>query len=306
MAGNPATSSPGGKPAHMHGADCQQCGRIYFPLLLVRPTDVDMRYQGILKESDYVYASSLDSEFGDLKREGTVPAVRLLAEGFVLVFYKDRGKWDLWRSYNDGTLKKLLEQVTPDEYAKMSDGLKDDAKGSVCARGASNLPAGLITLVGPNTQSEIWFAYTPHLWAPQVLRDYTSDSHGKRAERMTEFKAKAWLDEGTLPSKGAMLLNTDALQHNVIEFNGAVPKTGADHASILMAFENALVPLTTDRLGKAQAMTQAVGHREDRGAQVERQGIDPHAAGPDWGSRGAQSNSADGSGSQKGLGGRRA
>ncbi|MGA4153266.1 T6SS effector BTH_I2691 family protein [Ralstonia nicotianae] len=258
MAGNPATSSPGGKPAQMHGANCQQCGRIYFPLLLVRPTVVDMRYQGILKESDYVYASSLDSEFGALKREGTVPAVRLLAEGFVLVFYKDRGKWDLWRSYNDGTLKKLLEQVTPDEYAKMSDGLKDDAKGSVCARGASNLPAGLITLVGPNTQSEIWLAYTPHLWAPQVLRDYTADNHGKRAERMTELKAQAWLDGGTLPDKGAMLLNTDALQHNVIEFNGAVPKTGADHASILTAFENSLVPLTADRLGKAQAMTQAV------------------------------------------------
>ena len=258
MAGNSATSSPGGKPAHMHGADCQQCGRIYFPLLLVRPTVVDMRYRGILKESDYVYASSLDSEFGGLKREGTVPAVRLLAEGFVLVFYKDRGKWDLWRSYNDGTLKKLLEQVTPDEYAKMSDGLKDDAKGSVCARGASNLPAGLITLVGPNTQSEIWFAYTPHLWAPQVLRDYTSDSHGKRAERMTEFKAKAWLEGDKLPAKGAMLLNADALQHNVIEFNNAIPKAGADQASILTAFENALVPLTTARLGKAQAMTQAV------------------------------------------------
>ena len=258
MAGNSATSSPGGKPAHMHGADCQQCGRIYFPLLLVRPTVVDMRYRGILKESDYVYASSLDSEFGDLKREGTVPAVRLLAEGFVLVFYKDRGKWDLWRSYNDGTLKKLLEQVTPDEYAKMSDGLKDDAKGSVCARGASNLPAGLITLVGPNTQSEIWLTYTPHLWAPQVLRDYTTDSQGTRATRMTGFAAKAWLDGGTLPSKGAMLLNADALQHNVIEFNSAIPKAGADQALILPAFQNALVPLTTARLGKAQAMTQAV------------------------------------------------
>ncbi|MFV8605937.1 T6SS effector BTH_I2691 family protein [Ralstonia pseudosolanacearum] len=258
MAGNSATSSPGGKPAHMHGADCQQCGRIYFPLLLVRPTVVDMRYQGILKESGYVYASDLDSEFGVLKREGTVPAVRLLAEGFVLVFYKDRGKWDLWRSYNDGTLKKLLEQVTPDEYAKMSDGLKDDAKGSVCARGASNLPAGLITLVGPNTQSEIWLAYTPHLWAPQVLRDYTTDSQGTRATRMTEFAAKAWIEGGTLPAKGAMPLDADALQHNVIEFNNAVPKSGANQAAILPAFENALVPLTTARLGKAQAMVQAV------------------------------------------------
>ena len=258
MSGNAAPSSPGGKPAHMHGADCQQCGRIYFPLLLVRPTVVDKRYQGILKESGYVYAAGLDSAFGDLKREGTVPAVRLLADGFVLVFYKDRGKWDVWRSYDDGTLKKLLEQVTPDEYATMTDGLKDDAKGSVCARGASNLPAGLITLVGPNTQSEIWLAYTPHLWAPQVLRDYTTDSQGTRATRMTEFAAKAWIEGGTLPAKGAMPLDADALQHNVIEFNNAVPKSGANQAAILPAFENALVPLTTARLGKAQAMVQAV------------------------------------------------
>ncbi|MDB0567587.1 hypothetical protein LBW52_16380 [Ralstonia solanacearum] len=258
MAESHTRSSPGGKPAHMQGTSCQECGRIYFPLLLVRPTVVDARYAGILRESDYVYATSLDKAFGQARREGTVPAVRLLAEGFVLVFYKDRCKWDVWRSYNDGTLKKLLEQVTPEEYARMADGLKDDAKGSVCARGASNLPAGLITLVGPNTQSEIWLACTPHLWAPQVLRDYTTDRHSKRATRMTLLKAKAWIEGGTLPEKGTMLLNTDALQHNVIEFNGAIPPAGAKRASILSAFENALVPLATDRFGQAPAMVRAV------------------------------------------------
>ena len=258
MANNQAPSSPGGKPAHMKGASCQECGRIYFPLLLVRPTVVDARYQGILRESDYVYASSLDEAFGKVQRQGTVPAVRLLADGYVLVFYKDRSKWDVWRSFNDGTLKKLLEQVTPDEYATMTDGLKDDAKGSVCARGASNLPAGLITLVGPNTQSEVWLAYTPHLWAPQVLKDYTSDKQGVRASRMTLLKAKAWIEDGTLPDKHALLLNADALQHNVIEFNVAVPKTGATGATILTPFAYAVTPLASDRLGKAQAMDLAV------------------------------------------------
>jgi len=242
----------------MKGASCQECGRIYFPLLLVRPTVVDARYQSILRESDYAYASGLDEDFGKTQRQGTVPAVRLLAEGYVLVFYKDRGKWDVWRSFNDGTLKKLLEQVTADEYAKLTDGLKDDVKGSVCARGASNLPAGLITLVGPNTQSEVWLAYTPHLWAPQVLKDYTSDKQGKRASRMTLLRARAWIEDGTLPDKHALLLNADALQHNVIEFNVAVPKAGANGSTILTPFQHALVPLSPNRLGKAQAMAQAV------------------------------------------------
>ena len=250
----------GGKPAYMMKADCQRCGRFDFPLLLVTGSVVDVKHRQALKDAGYSFQPGFDAAFGSLPRQATLPVIRLLPTGFVHVFYEKRGVWDIWQSFNDGTYKKLLEHVTPEEYAGKRGVVRvEEDSGSVCQRGAANLPAGLITLIGASNQPAIWLAYAQHKWTPEVLSDFHTDRHGKRAETMTLVRAQPWMDGAGSPGKGVLPLNEEGLCHNVVEFNDTpVPPGGERFHPLAAVFAEAVVPLSAARFGQAKAMVERV------------------------------------------------
>lgn len=257
QATRPAVS--GGKPAYMMKADCQRCGRIDFPLLLVTGSVVDVKHGQALKDAGYAYQPGFDADFGNLPRQATLPVIRLLPTGFVHVFYESRGVWDVWQSFADGTYKKLLEHVTPQEYAGKHGVVHVEDGGSVCQRGAANLPAGLITLVGASNQPAIWLAYAPHKWTPEVLSDFHTDGHGKRAETMTLVRAQPWIAGTGSAGRGVLPLNEEGLRHNVVEFNDTpIPPGGERHHPLTTVFAEAVVPLSAARFGQAEAMVERV------------------------------------------------
>lgn len=261
MTSPPATRPvvAGGKPAYMMKADCQRCGRIDFPLLLVTGSVVDVKHRQALKDAGYAFQPGFDAAFGSLPRQATLPVIRLLPTGFVHVFYEKRGVWDIWQSFSDGTYKKLLEHVTPDEYAGKHATVRVEDGGSVCQRGAANLPAGLITLVGASNQPAIWLAYAQHKWTPQVLSDFHTDRHGKRAETMTLVRAQPWMDGAGSPGKGVLPLNEEGLRHNVVEFNDTpIPPGGERYHPLAKVFADAVVPLSSVRFGQAKALVERV------------------------------------------------
>lgn len=250
---------PGGKPAYMLKADCQRCGRIDFPMLLVTGSVVDAQHRKALADSGYSYQPGFDAAFGSLPRQATAPVIRLLPAGFVHVFYEKRGVWDLWQSFSDGTYRKLLEHVTPDEYAGKNASVRTEDSGSVCQRGASNLAAGLITLTGASNQPAIWLAYAAHQWTPQVLSDFHSDRHGKRAQTMTLVRAQPWLDGTATAGNACLPLTEHALRQHVVEFHDTPATADAAHRHPLHpVFALATVPLGSARFGQAGAMAERV------------------------------------------------
>lgn len=195
-----------GKPNLISSADCQQCGRLDFPVLPVRPSVVDNRHAAALASGTRLYDQTRDTAFGRMKRQGTTPVTRLLRQGYVYVYYQAWGQWDLWRSHDDGTYLKLLELATPEQYAEyvheFTAEYAPNPAASVCSRGAANVPAGLITLVGPSGQVDIWLAYATHAWDPQVLNDYGAVHSKTRALRMIHLNGQALMAQGVFPPTG--------------------------------------------------------------------------------------------------------
>lgn len=271
---------PGGKPAYVLKSDCQRCGRVDFPVLLVTSSVVDKKHAKALDSAGYKFQPGFDAAFAAMPRLATAPVIRLLPRGFVFVFYDKRGVWDVWQSYDDGTYKKLLEHVTPDEYAGKAAALKPETAGSVCQRGAANLPAGLITLLGAANQPAIWVGYSPHLWTPQVLADFHQDVN-KRLESMTLIWAQTWMDGGSIPGKGCVPLNEEGLKHNVVDFNDDVPPGGAKFNPLVRVFANAVVPLPQARFGQAKAMVERVREIEKTaGPKAENKAVIAYVRNP--------------------------
>jgi hypothetical protein len=252
-----------GKPSYILGADCQRCVRVDFPLLLVVDSVVDKSHDQALRQTGYQHAATLDPSFTALSRKATVAVTRLLPGGFVYVFYEKRGVWDIWQSFDDGTLKKLLEHVSSQEYAGRYNSIRPEDSGSVCQRGAANLSAGLITIVGASNQPTIWLGFSRHRWTPQVLVDMAVDKHGARSKLMRKFAARSWLDGAANPGEGLMALTEESLQAHVAEFNPDVPPGGAQFNPFVRACADATVVVGTARLGHAAGMT-------DRVRQVEK------------------------------------
>ncbi|HGN0626958.1 TPA: T6SS effector BTH_I2691 family protein [Pseudomonas aeruginosa] len=243
-----------GKPYPIDAADCQECGRLDFPVLLVRPSVVDKRHEASLASGTRLYDQTRDTAFGRMKRKGTLPVTRLLRQGYVYVYYQARGKWDLWRSHDDGTYLKLLELATPEQYAEYAHEFTAEygpnPAGSVCSRGAVNVPAGLITLVGPGGQADIWVAYATHAWDPQVLNDYGAAKSTARALRMTHLNGQALMAQGVLPTMGSLLAQS-TLEACIPEFSPLMPPAGAAHHPLLKVFERSASPLAPTRFGRA-------------------------------------------------------
>lgn len=248
----------GGKPSYVQQVDCQRCGRFGLPLLVLVPSVVDSRHAKALADAGYSWTAGLDAEFDKVKRQSTLPVARMPGHGFVMVLYGDRGRWDIWQSYQDGTFKKLLENVSPVEYEKYGPIFKPETSGSVCQRGAANLPAGLIALNGPHTQSDIWLAFSRHLWAPSIVADMTTDASGARARVMRKLAAKAWIRSGKAPGNGFLPLNEANLSAHVPEFSNLVPPAGPQFNPLTTAFADAWVPIETARFGKARDMDAKV------------------------------------------------
>lgn len=242
-----------GKPYPIDSADCQQCGRLDYPLLLVRPSVVDRRHEPALASVTRLYDRVLDTAFGKMKRQGTTPVTRLLRRGYVYVFYQARGVWDLWRSHEDGTYLKLLEQATPQQYAQYVTEFTQapaDLPASACSRGAANVPAGLITLVGAITQPDIWLAYATHVWDPEVLDGYGAARSATRPLRMTHLNGQALLTQGVFPATGTLLAQS-ALESFIPEFSPVMPTAGPTHHPALKVFERSDSPLAASRFGRA-------------------------------------------------------
>lgn len=252
-------AAAGGQPAYIQQADCQRCGRLGLPLLLVTGSVIDVAHRQALADAGYAFQPCFDSAFGQFPRAATLPVIRLLPTGFVYVFYEQRGVWDIWQSFNDGTYKKLLEQVTPAGYASAQASLPTQSGDSVCQRGATNLAAGLITLVGASNQPAIWLAYAPHTWTPDVLSGFHTNGHGQRARTMTLVVAQPWMQGGGSPGQGVLPLDEQTLRRHVIEFNDTpVPPGGERYHPLIEACGNATVPLTAARFGRAKAMVERV------------------------------------------------
>lgn len=249
---------PGGKPAYILDADCQRCVRFDFPLLLVLDSVVDKAQVQPLQQAGYRHKATLEPAFSAMQRKATAPLTRLLPSGFVYVFYEKRGVWDIWQSFDDGTLKKLLEHCNPQEYAAKQNGVKPEQGGSMCQRGAANLAAGLITVIGASNQPTVWLAFSRHLWAPQVLADMAADKHGARAKLMRKLAAQAWFNGGGNPGEGFLPLNEAKLAAHVPEFHPEVPTGGGQFNPLVKACADATVGLGLARLGQAAAMAARV------------------------------------------------
>lgn len=251
------SAPPGGKPAYILGADCQRCVRVDFPLLLVLDSVVDKAQEQALQQAGYRHAAALDPAFAAMQRKATVPLTRLLPSGFVYVFYEKRGVWDVWQSFDDGTMKKLLEHCNPQEYAAKQNCVKPEQSGSMCQRGAANLAAGLITIIGSTNQPTVWLGFSRHLWTPQVLTDMASDKHGARAKLMRKLAAQSWLNGGNL-GEGFLPLNEANLAAHVPEFHPEVPPGGAHFNPLVRACADATTGMGIARLGQAAAMAARV------------------------------------------------
>ncbi|MFJ1300612.1 T6SS effector BTH_I2691 family protein [Pseudomonadota bacterium AL_CKDN230030165-1A_HGKHYDSX7] len=264
---------PDGKPYPLADTTCQKCGRSGLPLLLVRPGVVDRRQQDALATVTRLYDQTLDADFLRISRKGTVPVTRLLREGYVYVYYQARGVWDVWRVFPDSTYKKLLEQASAAQYAGEADALAADEAGFVCSRGAANVPANLISLIGPQNQPAIWIAYADHLWTPEVLQRYAASDSQARPKRMTKIDGVALIKQGEKPPNSTVL-SAPTLQAFLPEFSPAMPEAGPSHHPALRVFERCDPPLASAHFSLAQPLDVAARAMEETaGPDAHRKGL---------------------------------
>jgi hypothetical protein len=263
---------PGGRPTVLCTADCQKCAKRGLPFVAVIDTVVDAGHAQHLANAGHRYPAAFDAEFAALKRQTTVPAARLPGAGFVWMLFEDIGRWDVWQTFADGSNRLLLQKVSAQDYAKQSPGLKPTTDDMVCARGAANLGAGFFTISGAISHRSVWLAYSAHLWAPQVLADYTTDAHGQRSTRMTHVLAKAWVNGGAQPSN-SMTLSEAALKAHVAEYadlpaGGANVSPNPSLSPVVRGFENASRRFQSARLGRAKDMASHAGVMEQAAGQA--------------------------------------
>lgn len=250
-----------GKPYPVCKADCQHCGRAGFPILLVRPSVVDKRRAGIIRQASAGYMQTLDAAFSGMTREGTAPVNRLLCKGYVYVYYQARDKWDVWRSHDDGTFLKLL-LATAEQYAQSGEKLEPGEAPSVCSRGAANAPTSLITVLGADTQPNIWIGYSAHAWHADVLKAYGTDKNGVRKLRMAHVNGQALINQGMFPKAGRAL-DKGALETSIPEFYPTM--VGAAEATshpMAKAFERSDTTLAITRFGQAEVLAGVVRKME--------------------------------------------
>lgn len=265
-----ATQAAGGNPPCEPNADCQPCHRTDFQFLAVIPSVVPKRHEADLKGAGYAWAPSFDAEFGSITREATAPVARLVRQGFVFIYYVERGLWDVWQVMANGLTRKVMHQVSRTQYATGQSAFSSAAAPKQCSRGAANLPAHLISIPGAKAIDKVWVAFSPRLWSPAALQRFADnpevevlDASGKatgknklRALRGREISPKSILG-GQFPAGASLPLNMSSLEHNVLDFL-ASKDGGWPSLPLKRAFQADTAPLDPVRFGKAQAFDQTV------------------------------------------------
>jgi hypothetical protein len=249
----------GTPPCSCDPQGCQPCRRVDLQLLVVTPSIVPKEHEAALKAAGYAWAPSFDAGFGNLKREATLPVARIARAGYVMLYYPQRRRWDVWQVMANGLTRKVMHQVDTDQYGAMQGGFLQAVEPKLCSRGAANLPAHLISIEGGVRLTEVWMAYAPRLWPKAVLQRLAEDPtiemlgehHRLRDLLGRELNPRAILEGRALPA-GSLPLNASALGHNVADF---VERSDAD---FIRAFDLALRPLDPVRFGQGEALAQCV------------------------------------------------
>lgn len=255
----------GGQPIACAGAACQPCHRVDLQLLVVTPTVVHKKYTKTLADAGYVWDNAFDPEFGAVKREATVPVARLPGEGYVYVYYEDRQRWDVWQVMASALTRKIMHQVSAEQYRKLQVGFVNVEPPKACSQGAANHPAHLICIEGASSVEKAWLAYSAHLWAPMVLKRYANNPmvdvpgpDGKPAgkKKLRELRGRQLTPKtmvtAAAPVAGCMPLDKGMLASRVVDFSDKrTPE-------LKQAFQFSLRPLDEARLGLAHAFAERV------------------------------------------------
>ena len=268
-----AADAVAGTPPHSCKADCQPCHRADLQLLVVTPSVVPNEHANALKQAGYAWSPAFDAEFGSLKRVATTPVARIARAGFFFVYFPQRQRWDVWQIDEAGLTRKILNQVSIEQYANKYSAFIDPPQ-NFCSRGAANLPASLINVQGAGALAEVWVAYSARLWAPDVLRRLADNPEvptgatgpdGKpvlakiRTLLGRSLNPQAILQNGGAPA-GCLPFNAAALEHNVADF------VQQPDAAYLSAFGLAIRPLDGQRYGQGAQFEKLVRAIEKAGS----------------------------------------
>jgi hypothetical protein len=270
-----AVNATAGKPVCDPNAPCQPCNRTDLQLLVVTPTVVPAAHVNALKSAGYMWNPGFDAAFGETKREATVPVARVARQGYIFVYYLHRQRWDVWQVMHNSLTRKIMHQVSREQYAARQPAFltAPDPKG--CSRGAANLPAQLISIHGAQTTDAVWLAFSPRLWSAATLQRFAAnpqvDVPGPASKKkLRELRGReispAGLLKGQLPT-GCLPLNQTALERHVADFcaTSANPDVTRETPSLAWpspGFRQAFAWLSQGldpvRFGKAAAFDQTV------------------------------------------------
>lgn len=263
---NHTINAVAGTPPLSAKAACQACHRADLQIQVVTPSVVAQAHAQALRDAGYAWAPSFDAEFASIKREATVPVARIARAGYIKLYFAHNERWDVWQVMANGLTRKIMHQVSVKQYAKLQDGFVNASEPKQCSRGGANLPAHLISIAGAKNIATVWLAYTPRLWSATVLQQYAENPlvdvpgpDGKPAGkkklrdlRGRELHPQKIVMQGEFPKTGCLPLNAASLEHNVADF---VKEASPAYKK---AFELALRPLDSVRIGQAQALENAV------------------------------------------------
>jgi len=263
--GNAINATAGAAPLCV-SANCQTCRRADLQLLIVTPSVAPLEHANTLQRAGYQWQAALDPGFAGIKREATLPVARLARSGYLMLYFVQSQRWDIWQVMGNGLTRKIMHQVSVKQYAALVTGFLTAAAPKTCSRGAANLEAPLISINGAKDVQSVWLAFTPRLWSPPVLQRYADnpmvdlpgpDGKAVRKEKLRTLRGREiysakWIKQGEFPQSGCLPLNAANLEQHVADF---VKEGGA---AFVKGFEFALKPLDNERFGQAAAMDKAV------------------------------------------------
>lgn len=260
-----AVNAVAGTPPNTCAPGCKPCHRVSLQFLVVTPSVVPKEHAAALKDAGYAWAPSFDAEFGNMPRTATTPVARIARTGYILVYYPERKRWDVWQVMANGLTRKVMYQVNTEQYSAMQSGFNNAPEPKLCSRGAANLPGSLISIERCVDVDQIWLTYSAHLWLPAVLQQFADNAPGTvtgadgkaitkplRELHGRSFSPKAILaGSGAFPT-GCLPLNAAGLEHGVADF--------AKEASrdFKKAFDLSLRPLDAERFGQAAEFDKQV------------------------------------------------